>query len=102
MQAMKSTVVIAFLLVLSGRAAAQTQDTLPLSLEAAVGRALDVGDEVLLSRAQVELANAQMTTARATALPQLRINAALTHVLQNARAQAIGQVFNQPNTYTTN
>jgi outer membrane protein TolC len=83
-------------------AAAQTADTLALSLETAVERALTVGDEVLLARAQVELADAQLTTARASALPQLRLSGAYTHVLENARAQAVGQIFNQPNTYTTN
>jgi outer membrane protein TolC len=83
-------------------ASAQTRDTLSLSLEAAVERALTVGDEVLIARAQVELADAQMVTARGSALPQLRINSAYTHVLENARANAVGSVFNQPNTYTSN
>lgn len=83
-------------------AAGQTRDTLSLSLETAVERALTVGDEVLIARAQVELADAQITTARGSALPQLRINSAYTHVLENARANAVGSVFNQPNTYTTN
>jgi outer membrane protein TolC len=86
----------------AGPVAAQGVDTLPLSLETAVERALTVGDEVLLARAQVELADAQLTTARASALPQLRLSGAYTHVLENARAQAVGQIFNQPNTYTTN
>ena len=100
---MKSTVA-GFVLVLLGvaPAAAQNRDTLSLSLETAVDRALQVGDEVLLANAQVDLAEAQMTTARATALPQLRINSTYTHVIQNARAQAVGQIFNQPNTYNTN
>ena len=83
-------------------ASAQTRDTLPLSLETAVERALTVSDEVLLARAQVELSDAQATVARASALPQLRVTGAYTHVLENARAQAVGQIFNQPNTYTTN
>ncbi|MGQ0813868.1 MAG: TolC family protein [Gemmatimonadota bacterium] len=99
---MKST---ALLLVLVGTVtatgAAQAQDTVPLSLETAVDRALRAGDEVLLARAQVELAEAQLTTARASALPQLRISGAYTHVMENARAQAVGQIFNQPNTYTS-
>lgn len=83
-------------------AAAQGTDTLALSLESAVERVLQVGDEVLLARAQVELSEAQMITARASALPQLRINSTYTHVIENARAQAVGQIFNQPNSYNTN
>ena len=83
-------------------ASAQTRDTIPLSLETAVERALSVGDEVLLARAQIELAEAQLMTARASALPQLRISSAYTHVIENARAQAVGQIFNQPNSYSTN
>jgi outer membrane protein TolC len=81
---------------------AQNPDTLQLSLEAAVDRALQVGDEVLLAKAQLELTGAQMTTARASSLPQVRISGQFTHVLENARANAVGQIFNQPNTYTTN
>jgi outer membrane protein TolC len=80
----------------------QNPDTLSLSLESAVDRALQVGDEVLLAQAQLELTGAQMTTARATSLPQLRISGQFTHVLENARANAVGQIFNQPNTYSTN
>lgn len=99
---MKSTVVALILVAaLSAPAAAQTGDTLALSLETAVTRTLRLGDEVLLARAQVELADAQLGVARASALPQLRINSTYTHVLENARAQAVGQIFNQPNTYTT-
>lgn len=96
------TLAVALIVTVVDRAAAQGRDTLSLSLEAAVERALMVGDEVLLARAQTELAEAQFTTARASALPQLRINATYTHVLENARANAVGQLFNQPNTYTTN
>lgn len=99
---MKANVVLLLLVTMAAPAAAQTRDTLPVSLENAVSRALEVGDEVLLARAQVELAEAQMTVARASALPQLRINGAFTHVMENARAQAVGSIFNQPNTYTSN
>ena len=103
LQVMKSTVATLLLMAACAvPAAAQTTDTLPLSLETAVERALTVGDEVLLARAQVDLADAQVTTARATALPQLRVNGFYTHVVENARAQAVGQIFNQPNTYNTN
>jgi outer membrane protein len=93
---------IALLFALTAPAAAQTPDSLPLSLEASVERALEVGDEVLLSRAQVELADAQVTTARAGGLPQLRLTSTYNHTFENARANAVGQIFNQPNTYNTN
>jgi outer membrane protein TolC len=83
-------------------AAAQRADTLRLSLPNAVAIALDRSDEVRLSRAQTEIADAQVGAARATALPQLRLNSTYSHAWESARANAVGQVFNQPNTYNTN
>ena len=94
---------IVFLVCLAtSPAAAQVPDSLPLSLDAAVQRAMELGDEVLLSRAQIELADAQLTTARAAGLPQLRLSSTYNHVIENARANAVGQIFNQPNSYNTN
>jgi outer membrane protein TolC len=77
-------------------------DTVELSIEDAVARALRTGDEARLAAAQVEIAEAQADVARASALPQLRLNSTYQHVIENARAQAVGQIFNQPNTYNTN
>lgn len=82
-------------------ATAQT-DSLPLTLEGAVASALRGGDEARAAALRVEIADAQVTVARAAALPQLRLNATQTHVMESARAQAVGSVFNQPNTYNTN
>jgi outer membrane protein len=99
---MRSTAFVLFLLAsLTSAAAGQTRDTLPLSLETAVDRTLSSGDEILLAAAQYELAEAQLTTARASALPQLRVTSNYTHVIENARAQAVGQIFNQPNSYNS-
>ena len=81
---------------------AQRGDTLKLSLPAAVERAVRIGDEARLADAQIDLADANVTTARATGLPQLRVTGNFNHVYENARANAVGQIFNQPNTYTTN
>jgi outer membrane protein TolC len=83
-------------------AAPAATDSLPLSLPAAVDRALRSSDEARLAAAQVDVADAQVTTARAGALPQLRLNGSYTHQIENARAQAVGQIFNQPNTYNVN
>ena len=99
---MVKSIVIVLALAGVAPAAAQVPDSLPLTLEAAIGRALEVGDEVLLARAQIELAEAQVTTARAAGLPQLRLSSTYNHVFENARANAVGQIFNQPNTYNTN
>ena len=96
------TLVCAALIALAGPAAAQRTDTTALSLEEAVRLALRGGDETRLAAAQIALTDAQITTARAAGLPQLRINATQTHVIENARAQAVGQVFNQPNTWNAN
>ena len=83
-------------------AAAQHADTLRLSLPNAVSTALDQADEIRLSRAQTEIADASVGVARASALPQLRLNSTYSHAWENARANAVGQVFNQPNTYNAN
>ena len=57
-------------------------------------------DEARLAAAQVDVAEAQLSLARATGLPQLRINTSYSHVYENARSTAVNAVFNQPNTYT--
>jgi outer membrane protein TolC len=77
-------------------------DSLPLSLPQAVDRAIRIGDESRAAAAQIDVADAQVMVARAAALPQLRVNTSQTHVMQSARASAVGQIFNQPNTYTAN
>lgn len=79
--------------------AAQRADTLQLSLPNAISIALDISDEIRLSRAQAEIADAAVGTARSSALPQLRLNSTYSHAWENARANAVGQLFNQPNTY---
>jgi outer membrane protein TolC len=78
------------------------QDTLRLSLPEAVTLALRDADEVKRAYADVAITEAQVTTSRASALPQLRLTGTYNHVLANARARAVNQVFNQPNTYNVN
>jgi HAE1 family hydrophobic/amphiphilic exporter-1 len=91
-----------FLLLLALQAPAVAADSLPLSLPQAVDRAIRVGDETRAAAAQVDVADAQVTIARAQGLPQLRLNGSQSHVVQSARASAVGAIFNQPNTYTAN
>jgi len=93
---------VAALAVVPCFARAQRVDTLRLSLQDAVTIALQNSDEVRLSAALVDEADAQAGTARASALPQLRLNSTYSHAWENARANAVGTVFNQPNTYNTN
>lgn len=100
-----SNIVLAFVFasVLSaGGADAQSADTLELSLSEAVAHALRVSDEVRQAAADVAVADAQADAARAGGLPQLRLNGTYTRVFENARGQAVGQIFNQPNTYNVN
>jgi outer membrane protein TolC len=75
-------------------------DTLRLSLEEAVTSGLRVADEVRLAVAQADIAEASVDAARASLLPQLRINSAYTRTFESARGNAVGSVFNQPNTYS--
>ena len=77
-------------------------DTLRLSLGDAVAVALRQSDEINLAAAQIDVADAQYGAARANVLPQLRLNGSYLHVYESARGQAVGSVFNQPNTYTSN
>jgi outer membrane protein TolC len=96
---------IAAVMVLASGADAQAtpaRDTLRITIADAVDRAVRVSDEVRLGQAQVDVAGAQLMTARASGLPQLRLTTTYSHAYENARAQAVGQVFNQPNSYNTN
>lgn len=79
---------------------ATSPDTTRLSLADAVSTALRTADEVRLATAQSEIADAQVVVARAGALPQLRINSSYSRAFESARANAVGQLFNQPETYT--
>lgn len=100
----------ALLLVSATSAAAQSAapiigapgDTLRLTVDDAVALALRQSDEVGVAAAQVDVADAQFGAARANQLPQLRLSGAYLHVYESARGQAVGSVFNQPNTYTAN
>ena len=77
-------------------------DTLRLSIEEAVTRAVRLSDETRLAAAQLDLTEAQITSARAAGLPQLRLNGTYTQVIENARARIVGSVFGQSFTYNTN
>lgn len=81
--------------------AAQGGDTLELPL----GRALQLareGEEVGLATRRLDAATAAVGSARAGGMPTVRLSSTFSHVYENARAQAVGQIFNQPNTYNTN
>lgn len=81
---------------------AQSTDTLRLAVGDAVTRILRTSDETRIANAQIELADAAVRSARAAALPQLRLNSTYTQVLKNARAEIVGSVFGQAFTYNTN
>src|SRR5690349_3789122 len=80
-------------------ARAQATDTLRLEIGEAVTRALRSSDEARIADAQVALADAQVLSARATGLPQLRLNSGYTQVVKNARADIVGSLFRQNYTY---
>jgi outer membrane protein len=81
---------------------AQKSDTLRLSIEDALTRALRANPAVRQGEAQLDVAEAQITTARAAGLPQLRFNGTYTQVIENARASIVGNVFGQAYTYNAN
>ena len=76
-------------------------DTLRLSLEDAVTRMLRSSDEVRAAWLAVESADAQLMSARAPGLPQLRLTSSYQQVIKNARAEMVSQLFGQKYTYTT-
>ena len=104
----RSFALIVALAVVPAAATAQSagadavRDTLRLSVEEAVTIALRQSDEVGVAAAQADVADAQYGAARANALPQLRFSSSYLHVYESARGQAVGSVFNQPNTYSAN
>ena len=59
-------------------------DSLALSLEAALGRALAASEEVQLARSRVDLADAQVREAWSAVLPQLNATAGYTRTLASA------------------
>jgi outer membrane protein TolC len=87
-------------LVISARAEAQRADTVALSLGDAVAMAVRSSDEVQAAAAQIDMAEAQVAVSRAGILPQLRLSGGYTRTIESARGQAVGQIFNQANTYT--
>jgi len=56
----------------------ESGDTIALSLEEAVARAVESSQEIRLARAQMDQASAQVTAARAVALPQITANVGYT------------------------
>jgi len=81
---------------------APPSDTLRLTIDEAVTRAVRQSDESRLAAAQIEVSEAQATTARAAGFPQLRLNGSYTQVIENARANIVGSVFGQSFTYNSN
>jgi len=81
--------------------AAQRSDTLRLTIEDAVTRMLRTSDEARAAWQLVESADAQVTSARATGLPQLRLTSSYQQVIKNARAEMVSQLFGQKFTYNT-
>ncbi|WP_420125268.1 TolC family protein [Longimicrobium sp.] len=65
-------------------AAGARGDTVALSLQAAVGRALGQSEEVRLARSQVEIAETQVREARAGALPQVSANVGYTRTFASS------------------
>lgn len=59
-------------------------DTLQISLDAALGRALDESEEVQLARSRLTMAEAQVREAWSAALPQVSANAGYTRTLASA------------------
>jgi len=77
----------------------QRADTVRVGIADAVNYVLRSSDENKLALLAVDNADAAVTTARATGLPQLRLNSSYNQVLTNARAEIVGSVFGQAYTY---
>lgn len=77
-------------------------DTLVLTFDSAILKALREGEEVRAANAQIDIAEAQIGVSRSTGLPQLRFTSGYSQVVENARATIVGSVFGQAFTYTAN
>ncbi|HET9439100.1 MAG TPA: TolC family protein [Longimicrobiales bacterium] len=64
-------------------AAAQTADSLTMSLDEALARAFSQSEEVRLAHNQVELADAEVRSVRAGALPQINANLGYTRTFES-------------------
>jgi outer membrane protein TolC len=80
---------------------AQRADTLRLSIEDAVTRMLRSSDEARAAWQLVQSTDAQVMSARAAGLPQMRLTSSYQQVLKNARAEMVSQIFGQKYTYNT-
>src|SRR3954465_11371707 len=98
---LRRTVAFGFVVFSAFPVRAHAQDSLRLTIKSAVEQALSSSDEVRITQAQIELADAQVTAARAAGIPQARLPSTYSPAYENARANAVGSVFNQPNTYNT-
>ncbi len=67
----RAVLVAALAVAVAGPVRAQESDTVALSLDAAVARALDAGEELRLARSQVDVASSGIKAARAGMLPTL-------------------------------
>ena len=85
-------------------AAAQSpaSDTIRLSIEEAVATGLKVADEVRLSAAQADMADATYDAARAGLVPLVRLTSSFGRTFESARSAAVNPVFSQTNAYTIN
>jgi len=85
--------------VFAAAQSAQRTDTLRLSLEDAVTRMLRTSDEARAAWLAVESADAQLMSARAPGLPQVRLASSYQQTIKNARAEMVSQLFGQKYTY---
>jgi outer membrane protein TolC len=81
-------------------AAAQRADTVRLSIEDAVARAQRQADVAQTAALQLDVTEAQLDIARASAFPSLRLASGYTYAPKSARAQVAGRNFSQRNTYS--
>ena len=98
-----SSVRVVLLLAAAGlpcTAAAQRADTVRLSIEDAVVRAVRQADVAQTAALQLDITEAQLDIARANALPSLRLASGYTYAPKSARAQVAGRNFSQRNTYS--
>jgi outer membrane protein TolC len=89
-----------FAAVATAAAQSPAKDTLRLSIEEAVNTGLKMADEVRLSAAQADIADAQFDASRGAMLPSLRLTSSFGRTYFSARSLALNPVFNQTNAYT--
>src|SRR5579862_1119675 len=101
MRVLKTVIVLAFAVILIARSAdaqpaqlppaagSQPPDTVDVTLDGAIARAINVSEEMQLAKADVDEAETRITAAKSQALPQVNASSSYTRLFRSGFSQGI-------------